>query len=204
MFSSIAASGQEGAIPRKIGIWEHFKRLADFKGREDRASFWPYAALVFVIVMVAGMFIFIPMMVHQLTEMQRYAAQHPDQATITTGPGQYSISVRGNHPEFFEARPMAIYLAVTFGPSILLYAAAVARRLHDRGRSGLWGLMPLPFILYSTIMMPKVFASAINPGMGQFFSIFISNMLYMVTLIWLIVWLASPSEPGPNRYDADG
>jgi uncharacterized membrane protein YhaH (DUF805 family) len=64
--------------------------------------------------------------------------------------------------------------------------------------------MPLPFILYSTIMMPKVFASATNPGMGQFFSIFISNMLYMVTLIWLIVWLASPSEPGPNRYDADG
>ena len=185
-----------------VGLWEHFKRLVDFNGREDRASFWPYAAVAFIIIMVVGMFIFVPMMARTMAEMQQYSAQHPDQATVTSGPGQYSISVEGRHPEFWSARSMALYLAVTFGLAILLYAAAVVRRLHDRGKSGFWGLMPLPFIIYSSIMMPRVFVSAGEPGMTLFFSIFFSNMLYIVTLIWLIVWLAGPSEPAPNRYDA--
>ena len=140
-----------------VGLWEHFQRLFDFKGREDRASFWPYAALVFGIVIVAGMAIFIPMMTRSMRAMQEYAAKHPDQATIASGPGQYSISVEGHHPEFFDTGSMVTYLAVSFGLAILLYAAAVVRRLHDRGKSGAWGLMPLPFILYSSIMMPQMF-----------------------------------------------
>ena len=89
-------------------------------------------------------------------EMQQFAVQHPDQTTVTSGPGQYSISVRGNHPEFMSGRSVALYLAVTFGLAILLYAAAVVRRLRDRGKSGFWGLMPLPFILYSSIQMPRL------------------------------------------------
>jgi uncharacterized membrane protein YhaH (DUF805 family) len=191
-------------MPATVGLWEHFKRLFDFKGREDRASFWPYAAVAFIIVTVIGTIIFVPLMARSMAAMQEYAAQHPGQATITSGPGQYSISIEGGHPEFFEAGTMAVYLAVTFGLAILLYAAAVTRRLHDRGRSGVWGLMPLPFIIYSSILMPSVFASAGEPNIGLFFSIFFSNMLYIITLIWLIVWLAGPSEPAPNRYDAGG
>jgi uncharacterized membrane protein YhaH (DUF805 family) len=185
-----------------IGLWEHFTKLFEFKGREDRASFWPYAAVAFIIIMVAGMVFFIPMMQHSIRGMQEFAAQHPDQVTVTSGPGQYSISVQGHHPQFFPAGSMATYLAVTFGLAILLYASAVVRRLHDRGKSGLWGLMPLPFIIYSSITMPKVFASAGEPDMTLFFSIFFSNMLYIVTLIVLIVLLAGGSEPQPNRYDA--
>ena len=184
-----------------VGLWEHFKRLFDFKGREDRASFWPYAAVVFLIVMVVGMIIFVPMMARSITAMQEYAAQHPDQATITSGPGTYSISVEGHHPQFWPAESMALYLGVTFGLAILLYAAAVTRRLRDRGKSGFWGLMPLPFILYSSIAMPMVFAGAGEPNLTLFFSVFFSNMLYIVTLIWLIVWLAGPSEAPPNRYE---
>lgn len=187
----------------KVGLWEHFIRLFNFRGREDRASFWPYAAVAFIIVMGAGMIIFVPMMMRSMQAMQSYAAEHPDQATITSGPGNYAISVEGYHPEFFDAGSMALYLAVTFGLAILLYAAAVVRRLHDRGKSGLWGLMPLPFIIYSSIMMPRVFASAGESDVGLFFSIFFSNMLYIVTLIWLIVLLAGPSGPAPNRYDQD-
>jgi uncharacterized membrane protein YhaH (DUF805 family) len=189
----------------KIGLWEHFRRLLDFRGREDRASFWPYAALAFGIIMVVGMAIFVPMMGRSMRAMQDYASQHPEQATITSGAGQYSISVEGHHPEFFDTGGMATYLAVTFGLAVLFYAAAVVRRLHDRGKSGAWGLMPLPFILYSSIMMPRMFASfgtGAEPGMGLFFSIFFSNMLYIATLIFLIVLLAGASEPAPNRYDA--
>ena len=189
-------------MPATVGLLEHFKGLFDFKGREDRASFWPYAAVAFIIVTVVGMIIFVPMMVRSMAAMQEYAARHPDQANITTGPGQYSISVEGHHPEFFDAGSMAAYLVVTFGLAILLYAAAVTRRLHDRGKSGWWGLMPLPFVIYSSIMMPSVFAGAGDPNMTLFFSIFVSNMVYIVTLVVMVVFLAGPSDQVSNRYDA--
>jgi uncharacterized membrane protein YhaH (DUF805 family) len=188
-----------------VGMWEHFTKLFDFKGREDRASFWPYAAAAFIIIMVVGMVIFIPMMQHSMGAMQQYAAQHPDQASVASGPGEYSISVSGHHPEFMPATSMAIYLGVTFGLAILLYAAAVTRRLHDRGKSGAWGLMPLPFIIYSSVMMPIMFRSfgtGTQPEMGLFFSVFFSNMLYMIALIVLIVLLAGASDPQPNDYNA--
>ena len=184
-----------------VTLGEHFKRLFDFTGRENRESFWPYAAVAFVIVMAAGMIIFVPMISRTVHAMQQFAVQHPDQVTVTSGPVQYSISVQGNHPAFMPAGSIALFLAVSFGLAILLYAAAAVRRLHDRGKSGLWGLMPLPFIIYSSIQMPRVFASigtATPPDMVLFFSIFFSNLLYIVALIWLIVLLAGPSEPVLN------
>lgn len=177
----------------------HFRRLADFAGREDRASFWPYAGVVFLIVTAVGLVIFVPMMHHMMRAMQDFAAQHPDQVAVASGPGRYSVSVGGDHSAFISAGPMKLYLAVTFGLSVLLYAAAVVRRLHDRGKPGAWGLMPLPFILYSSIQMPRMFASfgtAAQPDAGLFLSIFASNMLYMATLIWLIVLLAGAGDPG--------
>jgi len=180
-----------------VSLGDHFKRLFDFSGREDRASFWPYAALAFIIITAAGMIIFVPIMHHAIQSMQQFAAEHPDQATVTTGPGQYSVSIRGTMPQVMPSRLVALYLAVSFGLAILLYAAAVVRRLHDRGKSGFWGLMPLPFIIYSSIQMPRMFAMAMAPtaaDMTLFFSIFISNFLYIATLIWLIVLLAGPSE----------
>jgi uncharacterized membrane protein YhaH (DUF805 family) len=186
----------------KVGLLEHFKRLTDFRGREDRASFWPYAALAFVIDMIAGMFIFLPMMLRAVAGMQRYAQEHPEQATVTSGPGHYSISIEGGNQSFFDAESMAAYLAVTFGLALILFAAAVTRRLHDRGKSGFWGLMPLPFIIYSSLVMPSAFAMTGEPNMTLFFSIFFSNMLYLVALGWLIVMLAGPSDTAPNRYDS--
>jgi len=188
----------------RVTLGDHFKRLFDFTGREDRASFWPYAALAFVIIMVVGAVIMVPMMSHSMAAMQKFAAEHPDQATISSGPGQYSISVRGNHPEIMPGRQMGLYLVTTFGLAILLYAAAIARRLHDRGKAGFWGLMPLPFILYSTVQMPRMFASVgagAPPDLTLFLSIFFSNLLYLIALVWLIVLLAGQSQPQRNRYD---
>lgn len=73
------------------------------------------------------------------------------------------------------------YLAVTIGLAIALYAAAVVRRLHDRGRSGAWGLMPLPFLLYTSIPMARLFGSTTRggqPDMTLFLTLAISNILY--------------------------
>lgn len=179
-----------------VTLGEHFKRLLDFNGREDRTSFWPYAALAFVIIVIAGMLIFVPMMITAMQEMQQFAAQHPDQVTVTSGPGQYSIAVQGSHPELVPKQSIMLYLTVTFGLAIVLYAAAVVRRLRDRGKSGFWGLMPLPFILYSSIQMPNMFSAVgptAQPDMTLFLSIFVSNLLYIISLIWLIVLLAGRS-----------
>jgi len=193
-----------GMIFNKVALFEHFRRLFQVSGHEDRASFWPYATLVFGIVMIAGFAIFVPMMQRSMTAMQEYAAQHPEQASIDNGRGQYSISVQGHHPELMPTGPLAWYLGVTFGLAIVLYAAAVARRLHDRGMSGKWGLMPLPFIIYSSVQMPRMFGSfgtGTEPDMNLFFSIFLSNLIYIGTLIALIVLLCRASDPSPNRYD---
>jgi uncharacterized membrane protein YhaH (DUF805 family) len=191
-----------------VGLLEHFKKLASFEGRECRASFWPYAGVVFGIVMIVAAVMFVPMMARSMRAMQQYALQHPDQVTIVSAPGEYSVSVHGSPPGLMPSGGfLATYLGVTFGLAVLLYAAAVVRRLHDRGKSGLWGLMPLPFILYSSIQMPRVFGSVATgsqPDMGLFFSIFFSNLLYMVTLIALIVLLAGRSDAGPNRYGLAG
>jgi uncharacterized membrane protein YhaH (DUF805 family) len=145
------------------------------------------------------MIILVPTMISAMHEMQQFAAQRPDQVTVTRGLGQYSIAVRGDHPEFMPKLAIVLYLAVTFGLAIVLYAAAVVRRLRDRGKSGFWGLMPLPFILYSSIQMPTMLSSvgsSPQPDVFLFFSIFLSNLLYIITLICLIVLLAGPSETG--------
>lgn len=188
-----------------VSIIGHFKRLFDFRGREDRASFWPYAGVAFIITLSAGASIFVPMMIRTMSAMQQFAAEHPEQATVSSGPGHYSISIQGNHPEFMPAGQIAVFLGVGFGLAILLYAAAVVRRLHDRGKSGLWGLMPVPFILYSAAQIPRMFASAGTEfDMTLFASIFLSNLLYMITLVWLIVLLAGRSDATPNCYDRAG
>lgn len=189
-----------------VGLWEHFKRLADFRGREDRASFWPYAALVLGIMTVGMFAIMIPEMFASMQAMQDFAAAHPDQTTVTSGPGHYSVQIEGNHPELAPnfgliMGGMGIVTALTVG----LYAAAVVRRLHDSGRSGYWALMPVPFLTYSMIQLTRFFGSmrqATTPDLGIFFSIFISNFIYIGTIVALIVMLAKRGHSAPNRFDS--
>jgi uncharacterized membrane protein YhaH (DUF805 family) len=188
-----------------IGFWEHFRKLASFAGREDRASFWPYAAAVFGIVMVAGSLMLMPMMAQSMRAVQEFEVRNPDRVTIASGPGEYSMSAPGEIPGLMPSVGfIAAYLGVTLGLAVLLYAAAVVRRLHDRGKSGAWGLMPLPFVLYTSVQMPRLFGSMTRgeqPDMAVFFSIFFSNMLYLITLVALIVLLAGAGDPEPNKYD---
>lgn len=99
--------------------------------------------------------------------------------------------------------PMFWALGLTFLVAVVLYAAAVVRRLHDTGRSGWWGVMPLPFIAFSLSVMPQVFGAdgvGNEIGLGLFFAAFLSNMLYMITLIILVVLLANKSKDGPNQF----
>jgi uncharacterized membrane protein YhaH (DUF805 family) len=190
-----------------IGLWEHFRKLASFKGREDRASFWPYAALVLGIVMVAGAVMAIPLMTESMRAATAGAAPQPFEVPDGIDLNEFSMSapaaVGGAVP---SAAFLAAYLGVTFGLAILLYAAAVVRRLHDRGKSGAWALMPLPFILHQSIQVPRMFGSTAQGGQpesGLLLSLALSNLFYLATLLTLVVLLAGASDAGPNRYDVE-
>ena len=166
-------------MTNQISLFEHFRFLFTVTGREDRGSFWPYAALVLGILFGANFLMMIPFMM---------AMGHA-----------FDSGSAPSLPNF------AWYFVVMFGLGILLYAAAIVRRLRDSGRSPSWALMPLPFIAFSTVGMSMMFHSPFEgtpPDMRLFQWLFISNGLYMITLIALVVLLAMPSAPEqPDRSD---
>lgn len=166
-------------MSKKVGLWAHFDRLIDFKGREDRASFWPYAALVYGIMTVGTVIVMILLMRSLTFSSDQVAPAMPDFGALIDG------------------------MMITSVIAVLLYAAAAVRRLHDAGLSGLWGLMPLPFLIFSMVKLRSAFTSfGVGPGaMDAFYLIFSSNMIYILTVIALIVLLCRRSDPRPNRYD---
>jgi uncharacterized membrane protein YhaH (DUF805 family) len=183
---------------------EHFRRLASFEGREDRASFWPYAALVFAIVTIAGSVMLISTMVRSLRAVQDFTVE-PGEVNFASDLSGYSATVPPHSPAFMPSAGFLVaYLATTLGLAVLLYAAAVVRRLHDRGMSGAWGLMPLPFLAYTSAQLLRLFGSMDRDGqadMTLFFTIAVGVILYWASLLALVVLLAGASNPGRNRYD---
>ena len=184
-------------------ILRGFRRVLDFSGRDGRDAFWAYALVIFVLAMAGAMVVFLPAMGESMAKMQQYAMAHPDQAQITSGPGSYSISISGSHPDFLpDFAPTMYRMGAAMGVGVLFLAAAVTRRLHDRGRTGLWGMLPLPFLVFGIVQMPKVFA-AIGDGETAppgFFTAFANNMLYLAALGLLGFLLWGPSQPGANRF----
>lgn len=171
--------------------------LADFEGRSTRSQFWPYVAFVLVLSFVGVGAIFVPEISASLERMQQFAMENPEQATVQQGPQGYSISIRGNHPELLPDFNRLLTLTM-FGFILILglLAAAVARRLHDRGKSAKWGLMPIPFIVFASIAMPMLFnqVGSGTPNMGLFFGLFVNNLLYLASLFWLVVLLCGPTS----------
>jgi uncharacterized membrane protein YhaH (DUF805 family) len=178
-------------------------KLATVSGRDSRAQFWPYAGVVFVLAMVAMFAAMLPDVLSGIARAQKFAAEHPELTTVEQGPGYYSVSIHGYHPELMpDFGAMTRKLAAVFVLVIALYAAAVARRLHDRGKTGAWGLLPVPFIAFSTFAMLQFFDQN-PPDLRWFFAIFLSNLLYVASLVTLIVMLASQGTAGENRYGPD-
>jgi uncharacterized membrane protein YhaH (DUF805 family) len=189
-----------------ISLRHNLAQLVRFSGRESAGRFWPYAITMFVLIIIAQACYMLPMFADTFERMQRFAEQHPDQATVTSGPGSYSISISGYHPELFPDFSRLIgAVAIGLAIFVVLVAAAVVRRLHDRDRSGLWGLLPLPFLAFGLMGMGKPFAST-DPASAfdfrLFAAIFLNNLIYLAALAFLVIQLASAGTPGANRYGA--
>lgn len=160
-----------------------FKKLADFKGRDRRSQFWPYAGVVCAVwFVVQGMFGNLVM----LTTM-----------------------VSGDEANFVIAFIGTMVAGVLLLACLL--AAAVSRRLHDRGLSGLWALIPFGLLvammsgfglLFQSVWedVPMDDSSTDMSFVFGMLGIMFCNLLYIASLVTLIVFLCLKGKAGPNRY----
>jgi uncharacterized membrane protein YhaH (DUF805 family) len=185
----------------------NLKSLARFSGRDGRGRFWPYAGAVLVLAWMSVWLVMAPGILGSFARVQQFAREHPDQTTVYSGPGHYSVSIEGAHPELMpDVLGMMYGVAAVSAVTVLLLAAAVARRLHDRGRTGAWGLVPAVLLATGFLGMSREFAgfgTGRPPDPGWFFLIFFNNMAYLASLIFLVVQLASAGTKGPNRFGAE-
>ncbi|WP_420477961.1 DUF805 domain-containing protein [Brevundimonas sp. FT23028] len=184
-----------------------FSRLTQFSGRDTRAEFWPYVGVVIAILFVTNFIVMGALMATTFAEMAEFAAQHPDASTVHSGPGGYSVQIDAGHPEapIPNFAPFFIGFSIMVLIVVLLLAAAVTRRLHDRNMAGFWGLMPVPFLAIAMTIMPMLFNSVMvdpEPRFDLFGLLFVNNTVYMISLVTLVIILAQKGTPGPNRYGA--
>ena len=185
-------------------IHHNLARVADFSGRETNKEFWPYALFLIFGSGVVGMLVVLPTVLDSLRRMQRFALEHPDQATVTSGPGTYSIEIQGYHPELMpDFSSFLLITAAANGFILVLLAASITRRLHDSDHRGWWAFLPLPFAVSGTFLMLKIFAMAADSGTPDprlFFTVVANNLLYLGLMGFLILLLARPGTPAPNRF----
>jgi uncharacterized membrane protein YhaH (DUF805 family) len=184
-------------------ILYNFRHIARFSGRDSRAWFWPYAIFLFIVQCIASMLIVIPAMITMMTRMLALIHQ---QAVRSGSP--LSASDPKAITQMIQAETatlqskliaMGSLMTIVF---VVLLAAAVTRRLHDRDKSGFWGLMPLPFIGISRIAMPQPFPPDWFQTMSGAWRVvlIVSDVLYLAAVILLIVLLAGRSSAQSNRF----
>lgn len=182
-----------------------FARIGSFSGRDSRAVFWPYLGFVVLLVFAGMAAVMVPAVTGSFSRIERFAAEHPDQVTVHRTPTSVSYRIDGNHPELMpDVGGLMVAAGAVFAAAVVLIASAVARRLHDSGLPGYLGLLPLPFIAFSLWGFGRISssfaASATSEILPIFFAVFLSNLLYLVSLGILAMLLMRRGTVGPNRY----
>jgi uncharacterized membrane protein YhaH (DUF805 family) len=177
-------------------LTSNLRALLRFSGRTTPSSFWPYAGTALAASIAA---FFLPAFLGLSQAMTKFAAEHPDQAIVTSTPTSYSVIVEGYHSELEpDYAVFLLIFACMVAALVALLAAAVARRLHDTGKSGWWGVLPLPFLLFSLAMFALPVSDSPNTNLDMF--IFASNALYLLGLGVLIFLLGERGQPDANRF----
>jgi uncharacterized membrane protein YhaH (DUF805 family) len=88
---------------------------------------------------------------------------------------------------------------------VLLLAAAVVRRLHDCDRTGLWALLPVPFMALGQLKAPQMTAMFTGglPDERMMSLMMLNSLFYWIALIALIILLVLEGTNGPNRFGPD-
>ena len=178
------------------------KGLLRFSGRDGRALFWPYAFTIFCLMSVAG---YAWMMV-MFQRIMRFALAHPEDATIMAGPGLARVHFTPGHPApVSEFRTTIVGVAVGVALFVALTAAAMWRRLHDRGRTGSWGLLPVAFLILSFTGFLRLVGDSADGGSspGLFMIVFLADLAYFGSGLALVIMLAGAGTPGANEFGPD-
>ena len=179
-------------------------RVADFSGRETRAEFWPYAIGLYLLSVAVGILLWIPVMLDMIDRMGRYFAKHPE--GLPSDPAPYP-GAQALPPELMpDVSFMILPMAVVNLLLVLLLAAAVVRRLHDRDKSAWWAALPIPFMIFGEIQGPEAantMMTGAQPDPAMMLPIALNSLLYWVAFIALVVILAQEGSVGPNRYGPD-
>ena len=191
----MAEGGAWNALVASTG--HNLRRLADMSGRETRIQFWPYAGLVYGLATLVGMML----MVMPLTEVF---------VKVVRQIGEFAEPGGNAQPEFVKSPEMlAPDFSSLFWPmvlinlvTVLLLAAAVARRLHDRNCTALWGLLPLPPMILGLVLMPAkmpIFTAQAAPD-PLIQLVMLNNVVSYALLITLIVLTIGVGTSGTNRF----
>jgi uncharacterized membrane protein YhaH (DUF805 family) len=181
-------------------IRHNLANLANFRGRETRSLFWPYFGVVAFLSFVALWFAMLPEIEGSMDRMQRFAAEHPELATVERSSTSYSITIEGHHPELMpDFGRIGVVLSGVVALAVLLLAAAVVRRLHDCGKSGAWAIAPVLFLGLGLSLMPILFSQN-PPNLTLFLALFLNNILYLASLVYVVVLLAGTSMKDDNRF----
>ena len=102
----------------------------------------------------------------------------------------------------------ALVLVVVVGLFALM-GASIARRLHDSGRSLVWAVPPAVLLTLVGPLMPYIFAQVPDDGVAPdgFSALTGLIVVYLLSVLPLIVFLAANGSGEPNRYGpppADG
>ena len=173
--------------------------LFRFSGRESRALFWPYAIAIFLLSVAAYIMLFVPIVMDMMTRTMAYAQAHPE-GFPKTAPGQPPVLPPELLPDFSR---MAIPSALVGIAAILLLAAAVVRRLHDRDKTGWWGALPLPFKAIALLIAPAAAKTMTTypPTSSPLATLSsLNGLCSLVASIVLIVLLVGEPSRGPNRF----
>ena len=178
--------------------------ILQFNGRSRRADFWIYAIFVFSLAFIVWGVVMTMEMSRTFAEVQQYANANPGKVTISSGPGgvsyRFNESAPGVGPDFEYLLAWISAIALV---SVALLAAAAVRRLHDTDRTGLWMLLPLPFLFGGLWLMKSVFnefQTAAELELGVFALGLVNNLVYLATMAFVGFLLLRSGSAGENRF----
>ena len=184
-------------------IRHNLANLFRFSGRDSRALFWPYAITIFLLAILAGILLFIPVMTEMMTRAMDYARTHPG-GLPRTAPGQPPVLP----PELMpDMSAMIVPGLIVNLVAILLLAAAAVRRLHDCDRTGWWAALPLPFHVVAAVIGPAA-AKGMTDAMTTYpphrsplmMLSSLNSACSLLALLVLVILLVAEGTKGPNRF----
>ncbi|MGJ8562860.1 MAG: DUF805 domain-containing protein [Alphaproteobacteria bacterium] len=156
-----------------------FQKYFDFKGRAQRTEYWWF--YLFLTLVGIGLFfvdallypIFFPGNVTGITYAQGVVAGMASDTTILSN----------------------VFSLATLIPTF----AAGARRLHDIDKSGWWQILPLAPLVLMAIGFIMLSLAGEMTLVGTIVAI-IGGIGTLVTVVLLLVWLATDSDKADNRF----